>query len=102
MSAPKFAQVRRGYDCAAVDAYIGQQQTARVAEAAAFKDKIGVLEEDKRRLRTALEEYRAKQQAIADALTTAQQVLQQAKQQAETYARLEQERLNAFCAQWTA
>lgn len=96
-----FALVRRGYDRAQVDAYIGQQEKARQGDAATYKEKIQHLEADKRDLCRTLDEYRAKQQAIAEALTQAQQVLLEAKQQADRLARLEQDRLRRFCDQWT-
>lgn len=96
-----FAIVRKGYDKNAVDEYINRLNAQYVGTQNTLKKKIELLEEDKAALSKETAAYKKKEQALADALLQAQDMVSQAKEHAKLLADAEKNRLETFCARWT-
>ena len=98
----RFAIKRRGYDVAAVEAFIEREQARADEVQLSQRERIVALSEECKRLETELAELRGREEQIKSAFLTATQNADKLTADVKARYSAELERLRLFRAKWTS
>lgn len=99
---PRFALVRRGYDVASVEAYIGLEREKADKAGAEQRERIRALTEKCDRLNAELADYRSREGQIKNALISATEQAERTTLDVKFRYAMELNRLQVFRAKWTS